>query len=53
MKEIIKKKVVKVGTSLGIVFNKQEREIYGINHDDTLKISMENESIPNTKEVLD
>lgn len=34
----MKKKVVKVGTSLGIVFNRQERDIYNIKHEDIIDI---------------
>jgi len=34
----MKKKIVKVGTSLGIVFSKQERDIYKINHEDVFDL---------------
>ena len=34
----MKKKIIKVGTSLGIVFNKQERDIYNLKHADIIEL---------------
>lgn len=36
----IKKIVKKVGDSIGIIFNKEEREVYNLNVDDIIEIDV-------------